>query len=359
MAKDKNLIRKIDHLQLAKSLSDGPLTTGFEDIFLVHRAASSLSLKEINTSFCFGRKRLEVPLLINAITGGPELSLTINGSLARVAKELGIGMAVGSQRLALGNPMLESSYTIARKENPHGLIFANLGALCSPDEALRAVEMLEADGLQLHLNLAQELAMAEGDRDFGGLLDRIASVAQKVQVPVIVKEVGFGLSAETARELWERGIKYLDVGGQGGTNFATIERYRQGLTAPSVFERWGIPTAVSIAEVTSQGLPITVISSGGIRSALEAVKSLSLGADLVGIAGPTVKLLMDHSEEELLAYFRQFVYDFRSLMLLTGSANLEELSKLPIIITGKTKDWLEQRGIMEQFKQRTLINPKP
>jgi isopentenyl-diphosphate delta-isomerase len=359
MHKDENLTRKLDHLQLAKSLTDGPLTTGFEDIRLIHYATSSLSLQDIDTAFCFGSKRLEMPLLINAITGGPELSTQINRSLARVAKELGIGMAVGSQRLALSNPVLKSSYMIARKENPHGLIFANLGALCSPDEALQAVEMLEADGLQLHLNLAQELAMAEGDRNFSGIVDSIAAVAEKVPVPVIVKEVGFGLSAETAQELWQRGIKYMDVGGQGGTNFATIERYRQGLALPSVFEGWGIPTAVSIAEVTTRCLPVTVIASGGIRSALEAIKALSLGADLVGIAGPAVKLLMDHSEEALLAYFNEFIYDFRSLMILTGSSNLGKLSKLPIIITGKTKDWLEQRGIMDHFKQRTLINPQP
>jgi isopentenyl-diphosphate delta-isomerase len=359
MLKDDNLTRKLDHLQLAKSLADGPMTTGFEDIYLIHRAASCLSVRDIDTGFNFVNKKLEMPLLINAITGGPELSTQINGSLARVAKELGIGMAVGSQRLALSNPVLKSSYTIARKENPHGLIFANLGALCSPDEALQAVEMLEADGLQLHLNLAQELAMAEGDRNFNGITDNIAAILQKVPVPVIVKEVGFGLSAETAQELWQMGVTYMDVGGRGGTNFATIERYRQGQALPTVFEDWGMPTAVSIAEVTTRCLPITVIASGGIRSALEAIKALSLGADLIGIAGPAVKYLMDYSEEDLLAYFRQFIYDFRSLMVLTGSANLDELPKLPIIFTGKTKEWLEQRGIMAHYKQRTLINPEP
>lgn len=355
----KNLSRKLDHLQIAKDLADGPLSAGFEDIYLIHQAASPMSLVEIDTGLSFANKKLKVPFLINAITGGPRLSLEVNASLARVARELGIAMAVGSQRLAMADPDLETSYRIARKENPHGLLFANLGALCTPEEAVKAIEMLEADGLQLHLNLAQELAMAEGDRDFRSLLDKIALIVETVPVPVIVKEVGFGLSRETAMELWQRGVKYLDVGGCGGTNFGTIERYRQGIGGPTVFEEWGIPTAVSIAEVCSLSLPITVTASGGIRSALEAVKSLALGAHLIGIAGPTVKLLLNSSEEKLLAYFQQLISDFRSLMLLSGTGTLAELRKIPVIITGKTKDWLEQRGIMNQYRQRSSGTNKP
>lgn len=350
-----HLSRKIDHLNLTKELTDGPLTTGFEDINLIHQAVSPIQFKDIDSTITFCHKQLSAPLLINAMTGGPDISSNINANLARVAAKLGIGMAVGSQKLALNDPSVESTYTVARKENPHGLILANLSALSSPEEASQAVEMLSADGLQLHLNLAQELAMAEGDRDFSKVLDNIAAIVEQVPVPVIVKEVGFGLSGEAAHQLFRHGVSYLDVGGQGGTNFGTIERFRQGLDEQSVFELWGIPTAVSIAEVSNRRLPVTIVASGGIRSALDGVKALALGADLIGIAGPVVKLLMDYTETEVLDYFNQLIYDFRALMLLLGASSLAKLKHVPLVITGKTKDWLEQRGILEFYRQRTLI----
>lgn len=354
----ERLLRKKEHLELAKVLSDGPLTAGFEGIALIHQAASPLGLEDIDLSTSMLTKKLNVPLLINAITGGPEETAIFNASLARVAKELGIGMAVGSQQLALDDSSVEKTFTIARMENPNGLILANLSAVSSPKAALEAIEMLEADGIQLHLNLAQELAMTEGDKDFKGVLDNIAHVVEAAPVPVIIKEVGFGLSSEVAHQLWQCGVRYLDVGGQGGTNFGAIERYRQGEPKPSVFERWGIPTAISIAEVTALSLPLTVIASGGIRDAIDAMKSFALGADLVAIAGPLVKLLLNYSEQELLNYFNQFISDLRSLMFLTGSSSVPELKELPVIFTGKTKDWLEQRGHLNHFQQKTIIASK-
>ncbi|HHW07356.1 MAG TPA: type 2 isopentenyl-diphosphate Delta-isomerase [Clostridia bacterium] len=350
------LSRKLDHLQLTKELDDGPLSTGFEDVHLIHQAVSPLQLDEVDSGVTFCNKKLSVPFIINAMTGGPEISSHINACLARVAAELHMGMAVGSQALALNDPNAALTYTIARQENPHGLILANLSALASPDEALRAIEMLSADGLQLHLNAAHELAMAEGDRDFRRALDNIAAIVEKVPVPVIMKEVGFGLSVETARQLFAHGVAHFDVGGQGGTNFGTIERVRQKQAGPSVFELWGIPTAVSVAEVSSQGLPVTIIASGGIRSALDGVKAMALGADLIGIAGPVVKLLLDHTEAEVLNYFHRLIYDFRALMLLAGARSLEDLKKVPVVITGRTKDWLEQRGILDHYRQRTRIH---
>lgn len=341
-------------MQLTTELADGPITTGFEDIHLIHQAVSAIRLEDVDTSVIFCDKRLSAPVIINAMTGGPEISSRINASLAKVAAELGIGMAVGSQKLALKDPTLASTYTVAREHNPHGLLLANLSALSSPDEALQAVEMLSADGLQLHLNAAHELAMAEGDRDFSRVLDNIAAIVGKVPVPVIAKEVGFGLSLEAARKLYDHGVRHLDVGGQGGTNFGAIERFRQKRAEPSVFELWGIPTAASLAEVISQELPVTVIASGGIRSALDGAKAMALGADLIAIAGPVVKLLLKHTEKEVRHYLRRWIYDFRALMLLTGSHSLAELKTVPLVITGKTKEWLEQRGILDYYRQRTL-----
>lgn len=349
-----HLNRKLDHLHWCQELGDGPLSAGFEDIHLIHQAVSTLTLQDVDSTITFCNKRLSAPLIINAITGGPEISSRINASLARVAAELNIGMAVGSQKLALKDSTLAATYTIAREQNPHGLLLANLSALSSPAEALQAVEMLAADGLQLHLNAAQELAMAEGDRDFSRVLDNIAAIVAAVPVPVIVKEVGFGLSREAAHTLYQHGVRYLDVGGQGGTNFGTIERLRRQQREPSVFELWGISTSVSLAEVCSQDLPVTVVASGGIRSALDGAKAVALGADLIGIAGPVVKLLLKHTETEVRQYFHRWIYDFRALMLLSGCRSLAELKNVPVVITGKTKEWLEQRGILDYFRQRTL-----
>lgn len=351
-AKNRHLSRKVDHLRFTRELPDGPISTGFEDINLIHYAISPLDIEQIDASSLLFGKRLAAPILINAMTGGPEESGNINRQLSLLAKELGLGMAVGSQRLALEYPELKGSYTVARKVNPHGLILANLSALAPQSHVLAAVEMLEADGIQLHLNIAQELMMAEGDRNFQSILDNIAEIIQMSPVPVIVKEVGFGISRETALELWDRGLKYLDVGGQGGTNFAAIERHRLANQETSVFEEWGIPTAISLAEVSSLSIPLIIFATGGIRTSLDVAKSIALGADFATIAGPLVKKLTNQTKEELLEYYRNFIYEFRCLMLLTGSCALTELKSVPIIFRGKTKDWLEQRGILDYYQTR-------
>ncbi|NLB18278.1 MAG: type 2 isopentenyl-diphosphate Delta-isomerase, partial [Syntrophomonadaceae bacterium] len=221
--------RKKEHLTIARQLGNKYNSCGFDDIALVPNALPELNLEEVDTAISFLGKNLSMPLIINAITGGVDEALTINGSLARLAAQHGLGMAVGSQTIALDDKELSKGFKIVRKENRDGLILANVAANTKPRVALQAVDMIEADGLQIHLNIPQELAMKEGDRDFRGLLDNMAELARIAPVPIIAKEVGFGLSRETCQRLYGAGVRIFDVGGRGGTNFIAIEQARSGL----------------------------------------------------------------------------------------------------------------------------------
>ncbi|WP_227766155.1 type 2 isopentenyl-diphosphate Delta-isomerase [Zhaonella formicivorans] len=337
--------RKLDHINLALHLPEGPMSNGFEDIHLVHQALPELNYGEIDLRCCWLNKKLEAPLLINAITGGAEDTTAINASLARVARRFGLGMAVGSQTAALKNFQMEKTYRVARQENPEGLLLANISATARWSDALRAVEMIEADGLQLHLNVLQELLMPEGDRCFKGVLDNIGEIVSRSPVPVIVKEVGFGFSKEAALKLYEQGVQNLDVGGKGGTNFAAIENSRTKLNARDTFVEWGLSTASSLLEVSSLNLPVQLIASGGIRTGVEVVKALRLGATLAGIAGSFLKTLLTKSESDLASLVETLISEIKITMLLTGAGNLQVLHAVPVVITGATLEWAKQRKI--------------
>lgn len=278
------------------------------------------------------------------MTGGIDEALALNRDISELGAKFNIGIAVGSQTIALENKQLAQSFKIVRKVNRDGLILANVAANSDPRVAVRATEMIEADGLQLHLNAPQELAMKEGDRDFRGLKDNIAEIVRLSPVPVIAKEVGFGMSRETAQQLFDAGIRFFDVGGRGGTNFIAIEQARSGVLADE-FASWGIPTAVSIAELTSLYLPIVVVASGGIRSGLDAAKALALGANLVGIAGRFLRTWSDKGVNALEDEIQRFKYHLKAAMLMTGARDLADLRRKPLIIGGPTAHWLTARGI--------------
>ena len=208
-------------------MTDGPATSGFEDIYLINNSVPELDLAQVNAGIVFLGRELKMPLIINAITGGIREAEELNRDLSQLACRQGLGMAVGSQVVAMQEKIPPESFRVVRRENPAGLVLANVSARSGFSVALKAVEMLEADGLQVHLNVPQELAMPEGDRDFCGVLDNIAELVKRSPVPVIAKEVGFGLSREAADRLIEAGVEYLDVGGRGGTNFIAIENRRE------------------------------------------------------------------------------------------------------------------------------------
>lgn len=303
-----------------------------------------LDYEEVDTTVSFLGKKLESPLIINAITGGVDEAIAINGELARLAAQYGLGMAVGSQTIALEKHELAKSFKIVRKENRDGLILANVAANTNPRTALQAIEMVEADGLQIHLNVPQELAMKEGDRDFRGRLDNIAELVRIAPVPVIAKEVGFGISLETCQRLYEVGVRVFDVGGRGGTNFIAIEQARFGLLGDD-FASWGLPTPVSVAELSSLYLPIIVVASGGIRGGLDAAKALAIGADLVGIAGHFLKIWTDQGMTALSVEIERFQYHLKSSLVMMGARDLADLRRKPLIIGGRTAHWLTARGI--------------
>jgi isopentenyl-diphosphate delta-isomerase len=312
---------------------------------LVYDALPELNLDQIDTSIKFLNKELRAPLLINAMTGGHPEVKHINRSLAAIAARAGIAMAIGSQTAGLEDPQVRDTYKAARDVNPEGVLLANVSALSSPDMVNEAVKMIEADGVQLHLNVAQELAMAEGDRNFCGTLANIKKIVDLSEVPVIVKEVGFGLSHEAVRKIYEAGVRYIDISGKGGTDFIRIEYMRSGRDYRDKFRNIGISTANSLIESLSLDLPMTVIASGGFTGGSDIPCALALGAKLVGLARHFLQVLTQGSEQELSKRVNTIIDDLRRTMLMAGSANLKELSEKPVIIIGATAEWLLRRGI--------------
>jgi len=279
------------------------------------------------------------------MTGGHPGVKEINRDLAKAAHDFGLAMAVGSQMAGLEDPSVRDTYTIAREENPDGILLANLSAGAPPEQAASAVEMISADGLQLYLNIPQELAMTEGDRDFRGIFANIREVAASLRVPVIVKEVGFGLSRESMSTIYEAGVRFVDVGGQGGTNFVALENLRAGKEGPGGILNWGIPTAVSLLEVLSLGLSLFPVATGGINSGTDVAKAVALGAGMAGMARPLLKALLQGSEEALRVLIVDIISELRMVMLMSGAENLACLGKKPVLVTGATAEWMERRGI--------------
>jgi isopentenyl-diphosphate delta-isomerase len=336
--------RKRDHLRLA--LAARPRGNGLEDVVLIHDSLPELALDEVDLSTELGGRRLPVPVLINAMTGGVAEAEPVNRAVGRLGAELSLPVAVGSQRAALRDPALRRTYTVVREENPHGVVIGNLGAGATPDEAEDAVAMLGADFLQLHLNAPQELQMPEGDRDFRGRVKAIERVVARLSVPVIVKECGFGMSRETARRLWDAGVRIVDVAGRGGTNFARIEFARRNDAAPPDpgLLDWGIPTAASLWEVVGARLPgLEVVASGGIRFGSEVAKALALGARAAGIAGFVLRTLHKEGYEGARRRLSALLRDLRAACLLAGARDLKTLATRPHLIRGETRAWIEAR----------------
>lgn len=336
--------RKWDHIQYAlKTAQQG--YTDFDDIMFVHRSLPDCNFAQIQLETKIGELTVSSPILVNAMTGGGgERTYEINQKLAVAAKETGLAMAVGSQMAAIKDSSEVNTYKVVRKENPKGVVIANLGSEATLDQAKYAVEMIEANALQIHLNIVQELTMPEGDRDFRGALSRIETIVNGVGVPVIVKEVGFGMGKETAAILASLGVAVVDVGGFGGTNFAKIENERRKQPY-SFFNEWGIPTPISIAEAKHCGQAITIIGSGGIKTSLEIAKAIALGANAVGIAGYLLRLLVENGVESLIEEIQFLHHDLSVIMTALGAKNVSELQKVPLVISGNTFHWLTERGI--------------
>lgn len=336
--------RKLEHLLICKNydVEFKDKTTGFEDIELVHNALPEVDKNEIDLSTSVFGKKLDSPLFITAITGGHPAAKDVNKQLAIVAEEHNIALGVGSQRAACEHPELADTYSVVRENAPDCLLVGNIGAP-QLNLANKAVEILDADILAIHLNPLQESIQPEGDIDARGFLELISKITDLVDIPVMAKETGCGISAETAKQLVNAGISFIDVEGAGGTSWAAVETYRSDdRYYGELFWDWGIPTAISTAEVVN-AVDVPVISSGGIRSGLEAAKAIALGADSVGMALPFLKKSI--SQEELNQLINKFNDSLRIAMFLVGANNIEELKQSKLVIGGKTKQWLEDREI--------------
>ena len=291
--------RKADHIKINLEQDvRSALTTGLEHYRFIHEALPELDLETVDTTLSLFGKKLNAPILISSMTGGTEEAGEINRRLAEAAQECGVAMGVGSQRAALEDPKQIPTYAIARKVAPDILLFANLGTVqlnygYTIDHCRRAVDMLHADALILHLNPLQEAVQAGGDTNFAGLARKIETVCKKLEVPVIVKEVGWGISERTAKILAECGVAAIDVAGAGGTSWSQVEMHR----APDEFTRqlaatfvgWGIPTAESIFNVKKASPVMSIFASGGLKDGLDIAKCIALGATLGGMAGQFLK----------------------------------------------------------------------
>ncbi|MCJ7668118.1 MAG: type 2 isopentenyl-diphosphate Delta-isomerase [Anaerolineae bacterium] len=330
--------RKADHLRISleEDVQFEGLTTGFERYQFIHQALPEMGFKEVDLSLNLFGKRLEAPLIISSMTGGIEPATKINRNLARAAQKMGVAMGVGSLRPAIDDPSLARTYQV-REVAPDILLFANLGAVqlnygYGVEECRHAVEMIEADALILHLNPLQECLQEEGNTDFSGLLARIEKVCRHLPVPVMVKEVGWGISEEVARRLAQAGVAAIDVAGAGGTSWSEVERYRTSnemmKNVAAAFAQWGIPTADSI-RMARRGAPdVALIASGGIRTGVDVAKAIALGADGAALATPLLKAA-NASWGTVREKLDEIIEELRITMFCIGARNLRELKETP------------------------------
>jgi len=336
--------RKVEHIQLALQTGQSG-NQGMDELSFLPNSLPNISYDNTRIETSLGPIGLPSPVLINAMTGGADEAETINRLLAIVAREKGLAMAVGSQMAALRDPQLIRTYRVVRTEYPDGIILANLGAEATLEQAKRAVEMIEANALQIHLNVMQELLMPEGDRSFSGYLHNIAQLAEHLDVPVIVKEVGFGMSRHNVRQLVQAGVKIIDLGGRGGTNFALIENRRHDKPL-AMFEDWGLTTVQSLLEAGELNCKeISLIASGGIRHGLDAAKALALGASAVGMAGYFLRLVTTQPLEVCLEAVDRLHHQLRVAMTALGIERVAQFRQLPLTMHGETLHWAHQRGI--------------
>ncbi len=333
--------RKLDHLRvvLGEDVNAKGITTGFAAYRLPHTALPEIDLNEIDTSLTFLGKRMRVPLLISSMTGGAQSTERINRALAEAAEHLGLAMGVGSQRAAVADVTLASTYRV-REYAPTIPLLANLGAVqlnygFGIDECQRAVDMIQADALILHFNPLQEAVQPEGDVNFKGLLRKIEQLCKALPVPVIAKEVGNGIGVHDAVRLHEIGVRIIDVAGAGGTSWSEVERFRHkteaGAKLAGAFAGWGIPTAEALQEVRRALPNITLIGSGGVRSGIDVAKAIALGADLVGTARPALVPAIDERGAEAVVEFLQgYIGELRVAMFCTGSENLHALRNVAL-----------------------------
>lgn len=333
--------RKKEHIENYLKVSyEGD--TLFDDVFLYHNSLPELDFEELDTKIKFLGKTISYPIMINAITGGNDFSNTINADLAKIAKHFNIPMAVGSQTILFEDDdeeTLMSFRTVREIMGDEGVVIGNINPFTPVEIAVKAIELIKADALQIHVNPAQELVMEEGDRNFKGVVENIEKIVKAIDIPIIVKEVGFGMSEDVVERLYSVGVSYVDISGHGGTNFIEIEDLRNPNIEVNELYSWGIPTALSIIEaVKTERDGLTIIASGGIKTSVDLIKAIVLGADLGAMSGELLNFIMHGGYSSGRYFMEQFLYKFKMTMLLMGCKNVEELKSARYKLAGRLKE---------------------
>jgi isopentenyl-diphosphate delta-isomerase len=347
--------RKLRHIRVSLEENvETDIATGFEDIRLIHRALPEIDLDEVSTETTFFGKKLAAPLIISAITGGTEEAAKINEVLAEVAEEKQIGIGVGSQRIAIAQPETIPTFSIVREKAPSTFVMGNLGCPqlslgWGVPEAQKCIKMVEADALALHMNPLQEAVQVDGDTNYHGVYEKIEELGKNLDTPLIMKETGAGIAWEDALKMEKAGASGLEISGVGGTSWSAVEYHIAKEVGKKKMEylggalwNWGIPTAISVVE-TTQKTDLAVISSGGIRTGVEIVKSIALGAQVGGIAKPFLEKAIE-GKDALDKHVDNIIREIQVTMFLVGASNLDDLRHVPVLIMGKTAEWLKLRG---------------
>ncbi|MDU3177376.1 MULTISPECIES: type 2 isopentenyl-diphosphate Delta-isomerase [Anaerococcus] len=315
-------------------------STLLDNVYIEHNAISDVSLDEIDTSIEFMDKKISMPLMIDAMTGGGSVSISINEDLSSICESLNIPMAVGSESIALSEEDSRESFELVKyKENLFRI--GNLGFEREYEDFIFARDLIDANAMQVHLNLAQELVMKEGDNSYHSSLELIEKLVNDFDYPIIVKETGSGISKPVAKKLIDVGVKYIDVAGKGGTNFIEIEDLRDFEVDYSDLYNWGIPTAKSIIDIRSISDDTFIIASGGVRTAMDLAKSIIIGADMAAMTGEVLNYLLHGGYDACESFLKEINLKLKIIMALLGVRNIDELKNVDYKLTGELKELIE------------------
>ena len=357
--------RKIEHVNIALGQDvAAPQRANWHDIQFVHQALPEVDLDEIDTSVSFLGHTLRYPIFMSSLTGGHPDVMSINRNLARAAEHYGLALGVGSQRAAIVNPEVASTYAVTREYAPHAFLIANIGApqlivqarhaAFAVEQAQQAIDMIGANALAVHMNSLQEAAQPEGDRRSVGEAAALQALTAQLAVPVIAKETGAGVCREQALLLRDCGVAAIDVGGAGGSSMSAMEAARsqargdeRTMNIGLLYSDWGIATPICVVEAGVAGLPL--ISTGGVRNGLDIARALALGATLVGMGLPFLKAASE-SYEKVCELLETVIAELKVAMQLSGANRIEQMRQVDVVVTGETGNWLRLRGFEEDLK---------
>ena len=337
-------------IPLKEKVQSKETTTLLEDVYLIHNALPEINIEDIKLNTVFLGRNFSAPIIIDSMTGGTDEALVINKRLGQIAEKYELAMGLGSQRAGLKSDKLVESYSVARRVAPSAFLIANIGGAqlaegLSKEEVKKIIKMIDANALAIHLNPLQELIQPEGEPHFEGILQKITTLVREIDVPVIVKEVGSGISPEVALKLQAAGISSINVAGSGGTSWAGIEKIRADNAKSyiksnlgNLFWDWGIPTALCVL-LASKSVELPIIASGGIRNGLEIAKCLMLGANMCAMAFPFLRKAAE-SEDELDIFTQLILAQLRGTMFLLGSSNISSLVNTRYILKDKLANML-------------------